>query len=195
MVVRPIEPRRMDKSEVTLCLEQLCDGDRTAVDRLLPHIYNDLRALAERVAGGSGPQSLQPTMLVHDAYLRLVRNQTPNWEGRRHFFGVAAKAMRQLLADHARRRRTQKRGGERHRVTLTDVAANSTAQIDLVALDDALTELHKLDERQARIVELRYLTGLTIEETADVLGIAPRTVNTDWRMARSWMQGRLEESA
>ncbi len=185
----------MNQSQFSLCLEQICAGDKSAVNRLLPHIYDDLRVLADRMLRGTNQPTLQPTVLVHDAYMRLAKTDSTDWEGRNHFMAVAAMAMRQLLTDYARKRRCQKRGGDRERVSLDQVAAETTDQIDLLALDEALTDLEKLDPRQARVVELRFLAGLTIEETAKVLGIAPRTVNLDWQMARSWMELRIAGSS
>jgi RNA polymerase sigma factor (TIGR02999 family) len=136
----------------------------------------------------------QPTALVHEAYLRLARPDQAGWESRRHFMSVAALAMRQLLLDYARRRSAQKRDGGGVRVPLEDAdePGREERSIDLVALSTALEELRALDERQARIVELRFLTGLTVEETAQVLGVSERTVFLDWRMARSWLGHRLE---
>ncbi len=180
---------------VTRYLAELEQGDRSAVDRLLPHIYDDLRSLAERAFRGRPGETLQPTALVHEAYLRLVKGGSAAFTSRRHFLDVAAMAMRQLLANQAEKRRAAKRGGDRERMMLeSDVAFETTSGgIDLIDLDDLLTELATLDARQARIVELRYLTGLTVEETAEILGVSESTVAKDWRMARSWLGRRLDE--
>ncbi len=166
-------------------------GDPEAVDRLLPHVYADMRKLADRIFRDQyRNHTLQPTALVHEAYLRLVKGQKDGWEGRRHFMSVASLAMRQLLRDYARDRNTQKRAGPGKRIELegVDVPAESGNEIDLIALDEALDELRELDERVARIVELRFLAGLTAEETAEVLGISRRTVFLDWKMARAWLE-------
>jgi RNA polymerase sigma factor (TIGR02999 family) len=176
---------------VTQILEQLARGDRSAADRLLPHVYDELRALAASFfARQPRHHTLQPTALVHEAYLKMVGSARPDWNDKRHFFDVAALAMRQLLTDHARRRGSQKRGGGLARVTLTDsdAPAGGMFDLDLEALDEALTRLAALDPRQGRIVELRYLAGLTVEETADVLGVSPRTVRLEWQVARAWLR-------
>jgi RNA polymerase sigma factor (TIGR02999 family) len=142
---------------------------------------------------GAG-QTLQPTALVHEAYLRLVGHTRTSELARTHFFNLAAQAMRQVLADHARRRRAAKRGGDRQRVDFGQVVHGSASTgVDVVSLDDALTALAELDARQARIVELRFLAGMTIDETAVALGVSPRTVQLDWRMARAWLRRRLGE--
>ena len=159
-------------------------------------LYQELHLLAQRALRGErSDHTLQPTALVHEAYLRLVRHGSGDWESRRHFMSVAGMAMRQLLADYARRRSSQKRGGVNERVEFDElsVAANDS-EIDLVALDDALTRLKELDERQARIVELRFLAGLTVKETADVLDVAESTVYLDWNMARSWLDMQLGDA-
>ena len=137
-------------------------------------------------------QTLQPTALVHEAYLRLVRNRDPGWEGRRHFFGAAAQAMREILIEQARRKGSQKRGGHRHRVELADgMALIEPPADDLLALDDAVQSLKADDPRLAEIVELRYYTGLTVDETAEVIGASASTVKRDWRFARAWLAKRL----
>ncbi len=141
-----------------------------------------------------GSHTLQPTALVHGAYLRLVDCDHEDFQNRAHFFRVAAMAMRQLLVDYARTRKSEKRGGDRDRVVLADDSSeddSSATELDLVDLNDALTELAQLDERQAKVVELRFLAGLSPEETAEVLGVARRTVFLDWKMARHWLEERL----
>jgi len=175
-------------------------GDESAASALLPLVYDELRATARRLLGPQGRNhTLQPTALVHDAYLKLTRNRGANirwdWENRRHFLCVAAKAMRQILSDHADRRKTQKRGGAWHRVTLNgELVADPAAaddSVDLVALDEALTELAEADARGARVVELRFFAGMTIEEVAESIDASPTTVKEDWRAARSWLRWRL----
>jgi RNA polymerase sigma factor (TIGR02999 family) len=181
-------------ANVTRILADLAAGDRSDVERLLPHVYDELRALASSFFRQRQPnQTLQPTALVHEAFVKLVGSANQNWTSKKHFFDVAAMAMRQLLTDRARRVATEKRGGGAERVTLAEDATPITAgpEIDIVALDEALAKLGSLDPRQARIVELRFLAGLSVEETADVLDISPRTVKFDWQMARSFLRREL----
>ena len=181
--------------QVTRHLRNLSDGDLGAENELLPLVYDELHALAERLfRDQKANHTLQPTALVHDAYLRLVGSPDQAFDSRRHFFRVAAMAMRQLLVDHARARRAEKRGGGRGRVTLNlqlEAEDSRERALDLVALDDALTELAQLDERQAKVVELRFLAGLTVEETAEALDVSERLVYLDWKMARYWLEQRL----
>lgn len=190
-----IAPMGNPSPDVTACLKRLESGEKSAIHELLPLIYDDLRALARGVFGGQGAHTLQPTALVHEAYMRLVQTDKKEWSGRRHFLRVAAIAMRQLLTDHARGRRRQKRGGpDRRRVVLEEAVAVTTGGngIDLLALDEALQELERMNERQARIVELRFLAGLSVDETAEVLGVSRRTVYLDWDMARIFLRRALE---
>jgi len=181
--------------DVTRALSDLQSGDRSAVNRVLPLIYDELRALAgSYFRRQRSDHTLQPTALVHEAFVRLVDGANSEWQSRKHFFDVAAMAMRQLLADHARRRGAAKRGGDLAKVTLGDPEAGSSmGNIDLVALDDALTKLSELDERQGRIVELRFLAGLSVAETAEVLAVSQRTVKLDWQMAKAWLRQELDE--
>lgn len=169
------------------------DGDGSAADRLMPLVYEELRALAgEMFRDQPRAQTLQPTALVHEAYLRLAGQSSPSWNDRQHFFRVAAKAMRQLLADAARRRRAQKRGGEHVKLTLgSDPLAAGEDPFDVMALDEAISRLTALDERQGQIVELRFLGGLSVEETAAALGVSPRTVELDSRLAKAWLTREL----
>ena len=196
-------------SDASRILAELSAGDRSAAQRLLPHVYDELRALASSFFRQRQPnQTLQPTALVHEAFVKLVGSANQNWASKRHFFDVAAMAMRQLLTDRARRVAAEKRGGGIEKVTLSeDAAANLAANarnpagagmgspanlaVDIVALDEALAKLSQLDSRQARIVELRFLAGLSVEETAEVLEISPRTVKLDWQMARSFLRREL----
>lgn len=180
-------------NDVTQILGDLANGDADAADRLLPKVYQELRALAGSFfQRQQSNHTLQPTALVHEAYIRLVRADS-SWNSRKHFFDVAAMAMRQLLKDHARRKGTEKRGGNAPRMALTvsDIPSGGTSEFDIVALDDALTRLSGLDARQARIVELRYLAGLSVEETAEVLETSPRTVKREWRVAKAWLRTQL----
>lgn len=182
--------------QVTRYLQQMESGDSAAVSRLLPHIYSDLRRLAEKMFSDQrGGHTLQPTALVHEAYMRLVKPSNAGWESRKHFLRVAAMAMRQLLTDYARRRNADKRAGGHVVVDIDDAGeiAESELGVDLIALEEALAELRELDERQAQIVELRFLTGLSVDEVAEVLSVSRRTVYLDWNMARSWLEQRLAE--
>ncbi|MDY7109655.1 MAG: sigma-70 family RNA polymerase sigma factor [Planctomycetota bacterium] len=177
------------KSETAVILADLAGGDKGAVDRLLPLVYDELRALAEHHFRRQRPgQTLQPTALVHEAYLRLVRQPAGSFKDRAHFMAVAAKAMRQLLIDRARRARAAKRGGSAQRVTLDEEAVpGDDRDVDVLSLEEALQRLAAMDDRKSRIVELRFFGGLTIEEAAEVLGIARSTVTEDWRLARAWL--------
>ena len=179
---------------MTRLLQAAAGGDSSAMGQLMPLIYDELRTAARRLARARSP-AVQPTTLVHDAYLKLARYEG-EWDGRRHFLCVAAKAMRQILADRARDLRTEKRGGAWRQVTLDEAwpgaGADGTAKaIDLVELDNALEELAEADERSASIVEMRFLAGMTIEEVAASLDVSETTVKADWRAARAWLKGRL----
>jgi RNA polymerase sigma factor (TIGR02999 family) len=172
--------------------DKAADPGRAAAN-LLPEVYAELRRLAAAMLGQLAPgQTLEPTALVHEAYLRLVRGRDPGWEGRRHFFGAAAQAMREILIEQARRKATGKRGGKGQRVELAEgVAWIEPPADDLLALDEAITRLQAEEPRLAEIVLLRYYTGLTVEETAHVLGESDRTVYRDWRRARAWLARHL----
>jgi RNA polymerase sigma factor (TIGR02999 family) len=185
-------------SEITRLLIAWREGDGGALDRLIPLVYDDLRALAAGYLRRERPDhTLQPTAVLHDAYLRLVEKTHPQWEGRVHFFAAAAQAMRRILVDHARERRAAKRGGAAERVSLdgeTPVAAPGKEipfLADLLDLDLALERLAALDARKARGVELRYFGGLTESEAAQVLGVSPATVRLDLRLARAWLLAAL----
>ena len=183
-----------EPTDVVRFLRQMEDGDAGAVAQLLPHVYKDLRKLADRMLQDQfRNHTLQPTALVHEAYLRLAKGQSAGWESRRHFMSVASLAMRQLLRDYARDRNAKKRSAPGRRVELEDVRelSDDANGVDLVALDEALNELSELDERVARTVELRFLAGLTAEETAEILGVSRRTVFLDWKMAKAWLERRL----
>lgn len=185
----------MASENVTGILQEVCNGRDSAVARLFPLVYDELRALAESYLQRERcDHTLQATALVHEAYLRLVDQRDVQWQGRAHFFAVAAQAIRRILVDHARSHLRAKRGGNRRRVALDSSVAWSTGpNLDLVALDEALDRLAALHQRQARIVELRFFGGLSGDETAEVLGIAPRTVDGDWSMARAWLRRELAE--
>jgi RNA polymerase sigma factor (TIGR02999 family) len=172
--------------------ERRADERRPAAD-LLPEVYAELRRLAAALTTGGRPgQTLQPTALVHEAFLRLVGDRDPGWEGRRHFFGAAAQAMRQILIEQARRRGARKRGGDGHRVELAEgLAFIEPPADDLLALDEAIQALQAEEPLLAEIVMLRYYSGLSVEETAAVLGQSASTVKRDWRRARAWLSRRL----
>jgi RNA polymerase sigma factor (TIGR02999 family) len=160
---------------------------------LLPILYDELRRLAQaRVAQEASGQTLDATALVHEAYLRLTDGTEVQWDGRAHFFGAAAEAMRRILVEHARARGAKKRGGGRRRVEAPDLAAVCADDAALLALDEALTELEALDSRMARIVKLRYFAGLSVQQTAEQVGVTTRTVERDWVAARAWLRSRVE---
>jgi len=176
--------------EVTRLLGALRDGDRDALGRLLPLVYDELHLLAQRAMSHErGGHTLQATALVNEAYLRLVDQRRARWEHRTQFLAVAAQLMRRILVDHARGRGAAKRGGRQERVLLesAEVAAPEK-DLDLVDLDEALNRLALIDAQQARVVELRFFGGLTVEEAAEVLGVSPATVKRDWTMAKAWLR-------
>jgi RNA polymerase sigma factor (TIGR02999 family) len=180
--------------QITELLIAWSDGRRDALDDLMPMIYEDLRRLAaaymRREPVG---HALQPTALVNEAYLRLVDQRRVKWRNRAHFFGVAAGMMRRILVDQARRRRAERRGRDWERVTLTgvDLAAHEPNQIDVLALHESLETLAGFDPQQARIVELRYFAGLTIDEAAEVVGVSAATVEREWTIAKAWLRANL----
>src|SRR5262245_3858268 len=185
-------------SDVTHLLDAAAAGDRRAAAELLPLVYDELRKLAAaRMAAESPDHTLQPTALVHEAYLRLVGPADGlRWDNRGHFFAAAAEAMRRILVDAARRKRRGKHGGDLHRVELDAVAApNPEPRDDLVALDAALTRLATEDPQAARLVELRHFAGLTAPEAAHVLGVSPRTADRVWAFARAWLHRELTADA
>lgn len=171
-------------------------GDRAALDALVPSVYAELRRLAERaMRGQSAGNTLQATGLVHEAYIRLAGLADPKWESREHFFAMAAVVMRSVLVDHARARGRAKRGGDREPITLGGAAGVAAAAppVDVLDLDEALVRLAARDSRKARIVELRYFVGLSIEETAAVIGASPATVKREWTAARAWLRRELTD--
>jgi RNA polymerase sigma-70 factor (ECF subfamily) len=182
------------RQEVTRVLEEMAGGDEFAAGRLMDLVYDQLRALAGAYFRGQpAGHTLQPTALVHEAFVKLAERTGVHWEDRTHFLAVAAVAMRGILADYARKRRAQKRGGDRRRVTLADVETpGGCGEVDVLALDDALERLAELNHRQAAIVEYRFFSGLTVEEIARTLGVSVWTVEEDWRMARAWLSVQLE---
>jgi RNA polymerase sigma-70 factor, ECF subfamily len=171
--------------------------DRQSLDSLLPIVYQELRRLAASYLRRERPgQTLQPTGLVHEAYLRLMKDRPDRWQNRAHFCAIAAHSMRQILIERARARGAIKRGGAQPRVTLDEaLVAGGEQSIDILALDHALEKLAALDAEQARLVELRFFGGLTVEETADEMGISPATVKRHWSIARAWLARELEGDA
>lgn len=175
--------------DVTRLLVRWSEGDKGALEELMPLVYNELRRLANYyLQRERKDHTLQSTALVHEAFLRLIDQRDVRWQNRAHFFGVASQMIRRILVDHARAHQTAKRGGGVYTLALDDaLGAEQKRDLDLVALDDALNGLASLDPQQARIVELRFFTGLTIEETAEVVGISPATVKRDWNTAKAWL--------
>ena len=178
--------------EVTRLLLAWRAGDEAALARLTPVVYAELLRIGRRCMRGQAPDhTLQATALVNEAYLRLVDVQQMNWQNRAHFFAMAARLMRRVLVDSARAKGYQKRGGGAVKVTLTSGVATSEKGLDLVRLDEALEAFAKIDDRKSRVVELRYFGGLSVSETAEVLGVSQETVTRDWRMARSWLMREM----
>jgi len=186
--------QRGSSGQVTELLVRWQGGDREALDALMPLVYSELRRLANSyLQRERSDHTLQSTALVHEAYVRMVDQNLPQWQNRAHFFAVAAQLMRQILVDYARSHRAAKRGGGACKVTLTDAASRpQRVDIDVVALDDALKSLAQIDPQQSRVVELRFFAGLSIEDTSEVLGISPSTVNRDWNTARVWLYRELD---
>jgi RNA polymerase sigma factor (TIGR02999 family) len=183
--------------EMTQLLVRWSNGDQSALERLMPLVHEELRQLAHHyVKRERSNHTLQTTALVNEAYLRLVDQQADGFENRAHFFGIAARAMRQILVEYARARGAVKRGGAMRRVAL-DEAAHLSAEpmAEMVALDEALNELAEFDERLSRVVELRFFGGLSVKETAEVMGVHPNTVIRDWSMAKAWLRRRLTQGA
>ncbi|GMV25661.1 MAG: hypothetical protein AMXMBFR58_16920 [Phycisphaerae bacterium] len=191
---QPDHPTR--QAEVTQLLDRAQRGEPRATEELFPIVYDELRSIAAGfLRGESNAQTMQPTALVHEAYLRLVGPDQAPWENRAHFFGAAATAIRRILIDHARHRGRVRRGGNAKRVPLDDgLAAVAPEEIDLVGLDAALNKLAAVDAQKSRVVELRFFGGLTVEQTALVLGISTSTVARDWQFARVWLSRELSES-
>jgi RNA polymerase sigma factor (TIGR02999 family) len=176
-------------NEVTQLLQAWSRGDETALDRLMPLVYDELRRLAHHyMTRENAGHILQTTALVNEAYLRLIDANTVNWQDRAHFFAISAKLMRRILVQFARSRNSQKRGGGLSHVSLDKAALVSSEQdADLIELDEALTSLAAIDQRKAKVVELRFFGGLNLEETGEVLGVSPDTVWRDWDLAKSWL--------
>jgi RNA polymerase sigma-70 factor, ECF subfamily len=190
-----LAPAMSENADVTLLLSALTRGDDGAATKLIPFVYEELRRLAgsymrrERV-----DHTLQATALVHEAYLKLIEQRSVSWQSRAHFFGVAAQLMRRILIDHARGHSRQKRGGDEQKVSLDEALVFSEQHADeLLAVDDSLDQLAKIDPRQAKIVEMRFFGGLSVEEAAEVLGVSPKTVKRDWSVAKAWLYADLKQ--
>ena len=176
-----------NQEPITKFLNEIKSGNKEALEELLPIVYDELRRLAgSHFKNERSNHTLQPTALVHEAYLRLMRQNEIEWENRAHFFGIAARLMREILIEYARARHRQKRGGkDKTQIALDNaVSFNNQVQLDIIAVDEALTKLEQLDERQARIVEMKFFGGLLVEEIAEVLDISPATVKRDWSSAK-----------
>jgi RNA polymerase sigma factor (TIGR02999 family) len=189
-----------NRANVTQLLVEYRKGDRASLDEMLPIVYNELKRLASRYLDRErSGHTLQTTALVHEAYLRLVDQQNVNWKNRAHFLGLAAEMMRRILVNHARNRAAVKRGGNPTRISLSFAEESTQPDIDLIALDQALTELAGLDSRKSRIVELKFFGGLTNDEAAEVMQISDATVEREWVVARAWLYhalaGRSKPSA
>jgi RNA polymerase sigma-70 factor (ECF subfamily) len=181
------------RPDITSLLVNWCDGDQTALEKLLPLVDAELHRIAHRYMRKENPaHTLQTTALVNEAYLKLCDQTRVRWQNRIHFFAIAAKIMRRILLNYARDRRREKRGGAAVQVSLSEVAAMSEEKSEeLIALDEALERLAAIDERKCRVVELRYFGGLSVEETAEVLGVSPVTVIRHWNMAKAWLAREL----
>jgi len=178
---------------VTQLLIDWGKGDKEALDKLVPLVYEELRRQAARYLRHERVgHTLQTTALIHEAYVRLVDQRNVHWQNRAHFFGIAAQMMRRILVDHARSKKRAKRGGSDIRISFTEASLKTPDRdLDIVALDEALERLAQIDEQQSRIVELRFFSGLTVEETAEVLSISTATVKRDWSMAKAWLHREI----
>ena len=178
---------------ITHLLKEWSEGDQQALDELTPLVYEELRQQAGRYLRKERPNhSLQATALINEAFLRLIDVKDVQWQNRAHFFAIAANLMRRILVDHARRRDAEKRGGSQVCLTLDEgLAWANEPDVDLLAIDEALDKLAVIDEQQARVVELRFFSGLTVEETAIALGVSPKTVKRDWSVARAWLKREI----
>lgn len=186
--------------DITEILQDWSDGKHEALDELMPLVYSELHRQAAQYLRHERPDhTLQTTALINEAYLKLIDQKEVRWQNRAHFFGIAAQAMRRILVDHARSKHRDKRGGHAEKISLEDTAAAEIAasgervNVDLIALDAALTKLAKMDEQKARIVELRYFSGLSVKETAEVMSVSTDTVERHWTMAKAWLLRELDQ--
>lgn len=189
--------QRGPSNQVTELLVRWRGGEKEALDSLMPLVYGELRRIAQHYLNNErSDHTLQSTALVHEAYVRLAHQDLPQWQNRAHFFAVAAQLLRQILVDYARSHRASKRGGDVYKLALDDAEEQpQAADLDIVALDDALKTLALMDSQQSKVVELKFFGGLSIEDTAEVLGISPSTVKRDWVTARAWLYRELDRSA
>lgn len=198
MRTRAAGPPMIDDAshQITKLLNDWREGDEFALEQMMPLVYDELRVMAKRYMNSQpSGHTLQTTALIHEAYLKLAKDKDNRFENRKHFFGVAAQAMRHILVDHARSKRSEKRGGSAKVVSLENAPVVSTERAsEIIALDDALKALEQLDERKGRVVELRYFGGFSVEETADVLNISVETVTRDWRFAKTWLLRELQSN-
>lgn len=187
----------LDSSQVTRTIKSLEQGDESGADALLEVVYDELRRLAAGLLKQEPVgHTLQPTALVHEVFLKLVDQNDVDFNGRSHFFAISAQAMRRILVDHARGKGRAKRGGKFHRVDLDESRMVSPRRVDdVLAIDEALERLAKIDARQARVVELRFFGGLTVEETAAAMGLSKRTIENEWKFARAWLRRELSEES
>ena len=185
--------QNIDSHQITVLLADWSEGDELALERLMPLVYDELRRMARSLmrsqpSGGT----FQTTELIHEAYLKIARQDGQSWQNRAHFFGVAAKAMRHILVDLARSKNRDKRGGLAEKITLAEnLTASAQRPEEIIRLDDALKQLASLDERKASVVEMKFFGGLSIEEIAEVLKVSPKTVKRDWQFSRSWLLKEL----
>ncbi len=184
-----------ENQNITKMLNDISLGNDLAVNRVLPLVYNELRNISSKYINLEyRKHTLQPTELVHEAYLKLIGNQELSWQSRSHFYGIAAKSMRQILVDYARKRKAKKRGSGKTNLSLDKVAyAIVEADEQILQLDDALKMLEKIEERSSKIVELRYFSGLTIKETAEILNVSPATIKRDWNFAKAWLYKEMNK--
>ncbi|HVF47880.1 MAG TPA: sigma-70 family RNA polymerase sigma factor [Pyrinomonadaceae bacterium] len=183
-----------DTPGITHMLKEWGEGNQEALDRLMPHVYGELRRRAAGLLRNERTgHTLQATALINEAYLKLVDQSSVNWQNRSHFFAIASQAMRRILVDHARKRHREKRGGAAEYLPIDDAMqiAGPQKHVDMIALDEALNRLATFDPRQVKVVELRYFSGLTNDETAEILGISNATVRSDWSMAKAWLRQEL----
>jgi RNA polymerase sigma factor (TIGR02999 family) len=185
-----------NSQQITQLLNQWSDGDAEVLDDLMPLVYKELRRQASRyLRRERANHTLQPTALINEAYLKLINQRDVKWQNRAHFFAIAAQAMRRILTDYARERKREKRGGAVEDLPIEEAFAivSREKSVDLIALDEALNKLAKFDERQAKVVELRYFSGLSIDETAEVLNVSNVTIRRDWNMAKAWLHQEIKK--
>jgi RNA polymerase sigma factor (TIGR02999 family) len=194
LLAKIMEESARNSLQITQMLKKWSEGNQEILDKLMPLVYEELRRQASRyLRRERANHTLQTTALIHEAYLKLIDQNQVEWQNRTHFFAIAAQAMRRILVDYARERNREKRGGAAENLPLEEAAfvVSGEKSVDLVALDEALTRLAEFDERQARVVELRYFSGLSIDETADILGVSNVTVRRDWNMAKAWLHQQI----